>query len=65
MIFKKFVVILDANVLFSFRKRDILIALSLGGLIDVRWSEQILEELFKTIDEKRPHLKSSTFNYFK
>ena len=44
MIFKKFVVILDANVLFSFRKRDILIALSLGGLIDVRWSEQILEE---------------------
>ena len=52
----RFVVLVDTNVLFSFRKRDILLRFSKSGLFRARWSSEILEELKRNINEKRPHL---------
>ena len=40
----RFVVLLDANVLFPFRKRDILLRFYHAGLYRARWSGQILDE---------------------
>lgn len=40
----RFVVVLDANVLFPFRKRDVLLRFSHAGLFCARWSEEILDE---------------------
>ena len=39
-----FVVLLDANVLFPFRKRDILLRFYHAGLYHAPWSGQILDE---------------------
>ena len=38
----RFVVVLDANVLFPFRKRDVLLRFSHAGLFRARWSGEIL-----------------------
>lgn len=40
----RFVVVLDANVLFPFRKRDVLLRFCEAGLFRARWSPQILDE---------------------
>ncbi|MCY3596906.1 MAG: hypothetical protein OXF33_00720 [Rhodospirillales bacterium] len=38
------VALLDANVLFPFRKRDILLRFHRAGLFRARWTERILDE---------------------
>jgi hypothetical protein len=40
----RFVVLLDANVLFPFRKRDVLLSFYAAGLFRARWSQPILDE---------------------
>jgi hypothetical protein len=37
-------IILDANLLFPFRKRDVLLRFSHAGLFRARWSGEILDE---------------------
>lgn len=50
------VALLDANVLYPARLRDLLIRLDIAGLYQARWSEQILDECFRNIIENRPDL---------
>jgi predicted nucleic acid-binding protein len=53
------VVVLDANVLYPARLRDLFIRLSIAGLIRARWSERILDECFSNLIADRPDLTSS------
>lgn len=55
----RFVVLLDANVLFPFRKRDILLRFYHAGLYRARWSSQILEEWTRNLLSLRPDLSAS------
>ena len=50
------VALLDANVLYPARLRDLLIRLDLAGLYQARWSEQILDECFDNLIDNRPDL---------
>lgn len=50
------VALLDANVLYPARLRDLLIRLAIAGLYQARWSEQILDECFDNLLEDRPDL---------
>lgn len=50
------VALLDANVLYPARLRDLLIRLAIAGLYQARWSEQILDECFDNLLENRPDL---------
>ena len=53
------VVVLDANVLFPFRKRDILLRMHHAGLYRARWTERILDEWTRSLLERKPHLEAS------
>lgn len=53
------VVVLDANVLFPFRKRDILLRMHHAGLFRARWTERILDEWTRSLLERKPHLEPS------
>lgn len=47
------VALLDANVVYPARLRDLLIRLAIAGLYQARWSEQILDECFESLVEDR------------
>lgn len=51
-----FVVVYDACVLHPAPLRDLLVRLGQRGLFRARWSEQILDECFRSILERRPDL---------
>ena len=51
--------LLDANVLFPFRKRDILLRFHHAGLFRARWTERILDEWTLNLLEQKPHLEPS------
>ena len=53
------VALLDANVLFPFRKRDILLRFHHAGLFHARWTERILDEWTLNLLEQKPHLEPS------
>lgn len=55
----RFVVLLDANVLFPFRKRNILLRFYHAGLYRARWSGQILDEWTRNLLSLRPDLSAS------
>jgi hypothetical protein len=50
------VALLDANVLYPARLRDLLIRLDIAGRYQARWTERILDECFDNIVEDRPDL---------
>jgi len=50
------VAILDACVLHPAPVRDLLIRLSLAGMVRIRWTERIMEECFASILLRRPDL---------
>ena len=52
-----FVVIYDACVLYPAPLRDLLIRVAQTGVVRARWSNQILDECFRSILEQRPELK--------
>ncbi|MBX3216621.1 MAG: PIN domain-containing protein [Labilithrix sp.] len=52
-----FVVLYDACVLYPAPLRDLLIRLANTGIVRARWSEAILDECFRNIQEQRPDLK--------
>ena len=54
-----FVVILDANVLFPFRVRDVLQTFAHEGLFRARFTEEILDEWTENLIELKPWLKDS------
>jgi len=53
------VVVLDANVLYPFRKRDILLRMHHAGLFQARWTARILDEWTRRLLERKPHLEAS------
>jgi predicted nucleic acid-binding protein len=55
----RFVVVLDANVLYPFRIRDVLLRFAEAGLFRARWSEQILNEWSASLLTTKPHLEAS------
>lgn len=55
----RFVVLLDANVLFPFRKRDLLLRFYHTGLYRARWSDEILREWTRNLLSRRPDLSAS------
>lgn len=55
----RFVVVLDANVLFPFRKRDVLLRFCQAGLFRARWSPQILDEWTHSLLVAKPELAES------
>jgi hypothetical protein len=55
----RFVVVLDANVLYPFRVRDVLLRFAEAGLFRARWSRQILEEWASNLLAEKPHLEDS------
>lgn len=55
----RFVVVLDANVLFPFTKRDALLRFAEAGLFRARWSTEILDEWTRNLLKKKPHVAES------
>ena len=55
----RFVVVLDANVLYPFRVRDALLRFAEAGLYRARWSPAILDEWRRSLLAKRPELTVS------
>jgi hypothetical protein len=51
-----FVVLYDANVLYPSTLRDLLIRVSQAGLVQAKWSDQILDEVFRNLTANRPDL---------
>ena len=48
------IAVYDANVLYPNTLRDLLIRLARAGLVQARWSEQILDEAFAALCRRRP-----------
>lgn len=53
----RFTVILDANVLYPFLVRDVLLSLAAAGLYRPRWSRDIMNEWSSKLIEARPDLR--------
>lgn len=54
-----FVVVLDANVLFPFRVRDVLLTFAQDGLFRARITDDILDEWTRSLIRLKPHLEKS------
>ena len=50
------VVVYDANVLYPSTLRDVLIRVGLGRLVYPKWTERILDEVFRNLRANRPDL---------
>jgi hypothetical protein len=55
-----FTVVYDACVLYPAPLRDLLIRIASTGLVRARWTDQILNECFESILEKRPDLNAKS-----
>ena len=55
----RFVVLLDANVLYPFRVRDALLRFAEFGLFRARWSAQIMDEWEAALLKTKSHLSAS------
>ena len=51
-----FVVLYDANVLYPNALRDLLIRIAQGGLVQAKWTDEILDEVFRNLKNNRPEL---------
>lgn len=56
-----FVVVYDACVLYPAPLRDLLMRIASAGVVRARWSEQILDECFGSLVERRPDLDPAGF----
>lgn len=50
------VALLDANVLYPARLRDLFLRLAIGGVYQARWTDRILDECFDNLASDRPDL---------
>jgi predicted nucleic acid-binding protein len=55
----RFVVVLDANVLYPYRVRDALFRFAEAGLFRARWSPTIVDEWKRSLLHRRPELEAS------
>lgn len=51
-----FIVVYDACVLYPAPLRDLLVRLAMTGIVRAKWTEDILDEVFRNIAAKRPDL---------
>jgi predicted nucleic acid-binding protein len=51
-----FVVVYDANVLYPSTLRDLLIRIAQAGLVQAKWTNEILDEVFDSLASDRPDL---------
>lgn len=51
-----FVVLYDANVLYPSTLRDLLIRIAQAGLVQAKWTDEILDEVFDNLTANRPDL---------
>lgn len=51
-----FVVLYDANVLYPSTLRDLLIRIAQAGLVQAKWTDQILDEVFRNLTANRPDI---------
>lgn len=51
-----FIVIYDANVLYPSSLRDLLIRVGQAGLVQAKWTDDILDETFRNLKRNRPDL---------
>lgn len=50
------IAVYDANVLYPSTLRDVLIRIAITGLVQAKWTDQILEETFRNLKANRPDL---------
>ena len=55
----RLVAVLDANVLYPARVRDLFLRLAIAGLYSARWTNEILDECFMSITADRPDLTAA------
>ena len=55
------IVVLDANVLYPPSLRDLLLTLAGFDAFDIRWSDQILDEVVRNVIEDHPDLDAARF----
>ncbi|MFD7158258.1 hypothetical protein ACFV9C_26920 [Kribbella sp. NPDC059898] len=53
------IAVYDANVLYPNSLRDLLIRVAQAGLVQAKWTEQILDETFRNLKKNRPDLDSA------
>ncbi|MFI6285528.1 PIN domain-containing protein [Streptomyces sp. NPDC051018] len=51
-----FVAVYDANVLYPSTLRDVLIRVAPAGIVQAKWTDQILDETFRNLKKNRPDL---------
>ena len=51
-----FIVVYDANVLYPNTLRNLLIRISQAGLVQAKWTDQILDEMLSNLGKKRPDI---------
>lgn len=51
-----FIVVYDACVLYPSTLRDLLIRIAQAGLVQAKWSDRILDEVFRNLQANRPEL---------
>lgn len=52
--------VLDANVRYPARLRDLFLRLAIAGLFRARWTERILDELFANLSADRPDIPAES-----
>ncbi|GAA4732715.1 hypothetical protein GCM10023328_09990 [Modestobacter marinus] len=57
-----FVVVYDANVLYPSHQRSLLIEVARAGLVRARWTEQIIDEVFRNLKKNRPDLNPASLD---
>lgn len=55
----RLVAVLDANVLYPARLRDLFLRLAIAGLFSARWTDEILDECFNSLSADRPDLTAA------
>ena len=51
-----FIVVYDSNVLYPNTLRDLLIRLAQSGIVQAKWTDRILDEVFANIGKNRPDI---------
>jgi|SRR5580704_5425709 hypothetical protein len=51
-----FTVVYDANVLYPNTLRDLLIRISQAGLVQAKWTDEILDEMLRALSRNRPDI---------
>jgi predicted nucleic acid-binding protein len=54
-----FIVLYDANVLYPSTLRDLLIRIAQAGLVQAKWTDKILDEMFRNLRSNRPDLDAT------